>query len=182
MSDIQKCKDTIVKEFTNDIINNLKKLFSKSKYLDSKQKKEQIAKIEDPKSKATLESNLKKYYCNKECKGTILEKGEPDKLPTELLKMINKKIAKKGSPEYDGIVKLIINQRKEIFKNKNDVLVDSFYEKLPKKDIDKMKQKNAVSGCVVISPYNKTISKKTMKKFKSVTKKVKKLYGSKSKK
>lgn len=82
----------------------------------------------------------KKAYCNPGCKDTIFDKDID--LPSEYLKQF------KGKPKaletMRKFKKFIFNGNKTILKN------ESFYDKLKKKDIDRIEKEGALSGCVMI--------------------------------
>ena len=107
-----------------------------------------IAKLIKVKPKYQTRKNLLKVcvsaYCNKDCKDTFFEKGK--KLPSAFL---NPPFAKghtaKARKWYRNFVS---DSRKEVFGRKTNVLKDSFYEKISKTNVDKMKKEGALSGCV----------------------------------
>jgi|LakMenEpi03Aug12_release.lakeMendotaPanAssembly.Ray.scaffolds.fasta_scaffold1026730_1 hypothetical protein len=108
-----------------------------------------IAKLLKTKPRYQTRKNLLKVciptYCNKDCKDTFFEKGK--KLPTAVLNpSFSKGSTAKGRKWYRNFVS---DSRKEVFGRKINVLKDSFYEKLPKKSVDRMKKQGALSGCVV---------------------------------
>jgi len=78
----------------------------------------------------------KLYFCNEGCKGTLLQKG-------------------KGFPKLDKIVQqekmygkeFVRDLRKELFKNKTDILVDNVHEKIPAEISKNYKEKGALSIC-----------------------------------
>jgi len=113
--------------------------------------KRNLAEFEDPKNMAkTREIELascKNFYCNEGCKDTIFENGAPDILPSELFKKY------KNSKSMQN---MLINQRKQLFDKKKSrfsatkkrtILIDDFYEDMPKTTIVKLKQEGAISGC-----------------------------------
>jgi hypothetical protein len=95
--------------------------------------------IKSKKSKDLELKMCKKYYCNKGCKKTILEDGEPDILPKSLLKQF------KGDKD---ILDNLRKTRKELFGKKKSVLKESFYEGIKSKTMKKLKKEGAISGCV----------------------------------
>ena len=98
--------------------------------------KKQIPKME-------TESN-KSIYCNIGCKDTILEPGLPDYIPDKMLK--------KYKDDPDGfMLKILKQQRKEIFKNKKNVLVDNFYEGISSQSKNKLIKEGAISKCNVFN-------------------------------
>ena len=87
--------------------------------------------------KNQLES-CQKVYCNTGCKNTIMQDGEPDKLPAALKKELNHKI----------LIDFNIRKRKDMFGTKKSVLRDGFYEGLSSRTVKKMKKEGAISGCL----------------------------------
>jgi hypothetical protein len=87
-----------------------------------------------------LELNIcKTYYCNKGCKGTILEDGKPDILPKEVLKKF-----KDDKDILDNLREI----RKKLFGKKTSVLKDGFFEGIKSKTLKNLKKEGAISGCV----------------------------------
>lgn len=139
---VKKCMDTFVKNRVNNRIRSfdknvyeLNKMNPSTKYINSMKKlKKQL-----PKREA---ASLKLYYCNVNCKDTILEPGLPDYIPDSLLKLYK--------DDKDSIMSdLFKKQRKEIFKNKKNVLVDNFYEGTSTKIKNKLIKEGAVSKCTI---------------------------------
>jgi hypothetical protein len=112
--------------------------------------------------------NCKKSYYNKGCVGTLFESGKShDEYIKEELERQGIKI---NDQDYKMMYKLFLSTRKNIFKNKKNVLKDDFYEKLSKEDVNLLKSKGAISGCTVLNPFNtKAVNKFTNKIFKKVT-------------
>jgi len=77
-------------------------------------------------------------FCNEGCVNTIFEDGKT-KMPH-----VRK--------DRKFLEKLLKQQKKDIFGNKDTVLKDHFYEKLSKQTQSKMKSLGAISGCVLIAP------------------------------
>jgi len=99
-----------------------------------KKLKKQLPKLETASNKL--------YYCNINCKDTILEPGSPDYIPESLLKPYKN--------DKDSIMSdLFKKQRKEIFKNKKNVLVDNFYEGISTKIKNKLIKEGAISKCTI---------------------------------
>jgi len=165
MSNIKLCEDTFCKEFTKKIIKSTKDMLKKE--IDNKKIK--IKNAQTKKIKENLKFSLdfllyakkninadksfhkecKKIYCNPGCKETIFENGNFSKYSKEIEKKYSKKIFEKIGK---NIIKKLKKQRKEIFKDKNSVLKNSFYNGLKKEDVTKLKKKGALSGCTILSP------------------------------
>jgi len=156
--DVRKCMNSMCSEKDyNEIFENSKKMFEnileegkkKMSNLNPEQQKvaeknikdlERIVKEKNDKNykKKTVETMRKgceDLYCNKGCVGTLYQDGGPNMLPDKL-----KKLSK-------PMVEYYSEERKKMFKNKNSVLKDNFYEGLGDKLIKKMKKKGATSGC-----------------------------------
>jgi hypothetical protein len=149
---VKKCMDAIVKNRVNKSIRSFNKNFAdlnKRKPVD-KNKRETLKKLINfmNKSKKQIpkmetESN-KSIYCNIGCKDTILEPGLPDYIPDKMLK--------KYKDDPDGfMLKILKQQRKEIFKNKKNVLVDNFYEGISSQSKNKLIKEGAISKCNVFN-------------------------------
>jgi hypothetical protein len=116
---------------------------------EKKQQKKQLEKtirqLESKKYLAKIEKlamkDIENAFCNEECKGTIFESGNPNKLPDELRK------------KYKGkeMVKVLHGMRCSLFNRKKNILKDSFYEKLHDEEVKHLKQAGAISGCVVMT-------------------------------
>jgi hypothetical protein len=161
-SDVKNCKSTFLKKMQkerSEVIKDLKNMLEKQareKFANNpkelKEKLDNIRKFTKPDKKIEriTDTVFTKSYCNPGCKNTILEPGE--KLPTYYYEHFGKN---------KELIKIFEEQRKKIFGNKTDVLKDNFYEKAPKKYVDKIKKDGAISLC---SPVEKvtpgTYSKK----------------------
>ena len=139
---VKKCMDTFVKNRVNNRMRSfdknvyeLNKIKPSTKYINSMKKyKKQLPKIETASNKL--------YYCNVNCKDTILEPGLPDYIPEALLKPYK--------DDKDNIMSdLFKKQRKDIFKNKKNVLVDNFYEGTSTKTKNKLIKEGAISKCTI---------------------------------
>lgn len=75
-------------------------------------------------------------FQNPTCKGTFFEPG----------KGFSKEFIRKQKLKGD-MLKFSMQQRKEVFGNKTDVLVNGFYEKLSRKYINELKKQGATSAC-----------------------------------
>lgn len=82
------------------------------------------------------DDNCKMTFQNPTCKGTFFEPG----------KGFSKEFIRKQKLKGD-MLKFSMQQRKEVFGNKTDVLVNGFYEKLSRKYINELKKQGATSAC-----------------------------------
>jgi hypothetical protein len=92
------------------------------------------------KKKKNYVDGCERNFCNKGCKGTMFEDG--------------KKLPKKFTQKYRGnkaMLKSFEEQRTFLFKGKNSVLKDDFYNGLSDKEIKTLKKKGAESGCYLMS-------------------------------
>jgi ribosomal protein L31E len=81
-------------------------------------------------------SSCMNMFCNPGCKNTVFEAG------TELSKSVQKKwIRNQAWLDY------LNKTRKELFGNKENVLVNDFYEKMKLEYVKKYKKQVAISGC-----------------------------------
>jgi hypothetical protein len=80
------------------------------------------------------------YNCNINCKNTLLEPGPPNQVPKTMQKEFH---------NYKPIIKAFTKRRKDIFKNKRNVLIDNFYEKTSELDKKKLLKEGAISDCII---------------------------------
>ena len=103
-----------------------------------KQKKQKVTKKMQRKMMEETKEQCSRFYCNTPaCKDTIMESSK--KLPDSILKMI------KGKPH---LVSFFKKMHKDLFKNKKTVVTDGFYDGLKKNEIEDLKKKGAISGCI----------------------------------
>lgn len=106
--------------------------------------------IREKNAKHGININIQKkseigIFCNPGCKGTLLEPG--NKLSNKYLE--SRKY--KNSKELDKVFKTLMEKsRKKLFGNKTNVLIDDFYEKAPKKMVDKIKKDGGISLCATM--------------------------------
>jgi len=93
-------------------------------------------KKENKRIKNRTMKSCKVFFCNEGCKGTILEEGK--KFPK--LNKENKQIEMYGK-------KAVQDLRKELFKNKTNILIDNVHDKMPKRISKNYKKKGAISIC-----------------------------------
>jgi hypothetical protein len=92
------------------------------------------------KERKKLELSIcRKLYCNEGCKESIFEEGNPNVLPSSLIKKYKKNKA--------GI-DFLTQERKKVFGKKTSVLKDDFYDGLKPSDIKKLQKEGAISGCI----------------------------------
>jgi hypothetical protein len=104
-----------------------------------------LKKLRSKKSRANSKKECIKGYCNPECKGTLFQAGK--ELPPSVFANASKKgIKGKGV----AILKSILNStRKRMFGNKTNVLKNSFYNRLPAKNVTRARKQGALSGCTL---------------------------------
>jgi len=94
------------------------------------------------KQRATLKKQCIEGYCNPGCKNSLFQNGKT--MPSAVYNTY------KGNPKGRALFKSIINSsRKSIFGNKTSVLKNSFYKKLPAKNVTRAKKQGALSGCTI---------------------------------
>jgi hypothetical protein len=148
---VNKCMETFVEKkvkywnnFMDEQINKLenKKLTKDEEKILTKLKK-------NKKNKKNI-INLKKLYqidnCNINCKNTLLEPGSPNQIPKSMRKKYN---------NNKRLIKAFTKKRKEIFKNKRNVLIDNFYENTPELTKKNLIKEGAISECIPLF-YNLT--------------------------
>ena len=165
MSNIKLCEDTFCKIYTKKIMKSVKDILKK----EIENTKIKIKNAKPAKMKENLKFSLnfllnckkninknksfhkqcKKIYCNPSCTETIFENGNFSKYSKEIEKKYSEeKLSYSGKLERN-LIKKFKKQRKEIFKDKNSVLKNSFYNGLKKETINKLKKKGAISGCTL---------------------------------
>jgi hypothetical protein len=93
--------------------------------------------------KILTDSDIRRF-CNPNCEGTILEPGN--------------KLSERYYADYKSnkkLIKLFEEERKKVFGNKANVLVDGFYENAPKKYLEEIKKQGAISLCSPVTKINK---------------------------
>jgi len=83
----------------------------------------------------------KATFCNEGCKGTIFEKGK--KFP-----QLNKNIEEHYKNKKGAII-----IRKELFKDKTDILTDNVPDGIPKRVSNNYKKQGAMSVCDIYVPH-----------------------------
>lgn len=89
------------------------------------------------------------YYCNPKCKNTLFESGKElsDGFRKKIIKTQKKeKISKKVREKR---LKYFEEKHHEIHGNKENVLLDGFYEGFSQKEIERIRKNGAISGCVL---------------------------------
>jgi hypothetical protein len=136
---VKRCMDTFVekkvKYWTEDYSKEIKKLEKKNNLTNDikrlkQQRKNQIN---------NLKKQYKLYNCNIDCKNTLLEPGLPNQIPKSMRKEYH------NSKE---LIKIFTKRRKEIFKNKKNVLIDNFYENIPEQTKKNLLKEGAISECI----------------------------------
>jgi hypothetical protein len=146
---VKKCNDSYCKKFGERWIKEIKDTINMLESIKEKtpEEKKLIVKMKSNlKSGVSLKKSLKSCrnrFCNIDCKGTIFEDGDGNKLPPSVIRFI-KQFAKGKTRKT--MTDLIANSRRELFQNKKTVLRDNFYEKL--NGILKLKKEGAISGCL----------------------------------
>lgn len=147
---VKRCMETFaekkIKYWTSDVSKEINKLENKNltkeeEKLLSKLKKERKDQIK------SLTKNYKLYNCNINCKNTLLEPGPPNEIPKYMHKEFH------NSKE---LIKIFTKRRKDVFKNKTNVLKDNFYENIPELDKKKLLKEGAISACTLPLPNNLT--------------------------
>jgi len=142
-NNVKKCMEIFtekrIKYWSNDNDKQIKQLNNKKKITDEEHKLLFELKKKRKEEIKTLTKAYRLHNCNINCKNTILEPGPPDQIPKSMYKIL-------GNDKE--LIKMFNNDRKTIFKNKTNVLVDNFYENTPKKIKNKLIKEGAISQCV----------------------------------
>lgn len=140
----KKCMDTFAKKkiiyWTDDYTKEIKKLENKKNV--TKEEKQLLTKLRKQKKEQIniLTKNYKLYNCNVNCKNTLLEPGPPNQIP---------KYMQKSFGNSKELIKIFTKRRKDIFKNKTNVLKDNFYENVPEEAKKKLIKEGAISECAL---------------------------------
>jgi len=128
-----------IKYWTDDINKEIKKLENKS--LLTKEEQKLLSKLKKQRKEQIKQSKkqYKLYNCNINCENTLLEPGLPNQIPKSMHKEYN---------NNNKLIKIFNKQRKSIFKNKTNVLVDNFYENTPVKIKKQLIKEGAISQCL----------------------------------
>ena len=99
-------------------------------------KDKMIKGLRSKKSRDTLKKECIKGYCNPGCKNTIFQAG----------KNMPEAVYNKVDLNARGVISML---RKKIFGKRTNVLKNSFYNKLPAKNITRARKQGALSGCSI---------------------------------
>ena len=137
---MEKFAEKKVKYWTEDYTKEIKKLENKKNL--TKEEEKLLNKLKKQKKNQTnsLTKNYKLYNCNINCKNTLLEPGPPNQVPKSMQKEFHN--SKK-------LIKIFSKRRKEVFKNKTNVLKDNFYENIPELEKKKLLKEGAISACIL---------------------------------
>ena len=147
----KKCMDTFAKKkikyWMSDENNEIKKIEKKKNLTKEEEKLLTKLKIQRKNQIKNLTKNYKLYNCNINCKNTLLEPGPADEIPKSMKKLFHN--SKK-------LIKIFTKRRKEVFKNKTNILKDNFYENIPKLEKKKLLKEGAISACILPLSNNLT--------------------------
>jgi hypothetical protein len=139
---VNKCMETFaekkVKYWTEDYTKEIRELEKKPQ---TKENRKLLTKLKKQKKNQTksLKKLYKLYNCNINCKNTLLEPGAPNQIPKSMQKEYH---------DSKPLIKIFNKQRKEIFKNKTNVLIDNFYENTPEQTKKQLLKEGAISNCL----------------------------------
>jgi hypothetical protein len=103
-----------------------------------------LKKLRSKKGRATSKKGCIKAHCNPDCKNTMFQAGK--EIPSSVYMNASKNLKGKGV----AIVRSFLNNtRKRMFGNKTNVLKNSFYNKLPAKNVTRARKQGALSGCTL---------------------------------
>jgi len=152
---IKKCKSTYITTSVKKKISEAQKIYDEDVKLAKKNIKDKtilkkaLKDIEDFYNFFINSKNLERHknseakiFCNPGCKGTFLEPG--NKLSSEYLKQYNLNPLDSNDKKF---INNMEKNRKKLFGNKKNILIDDFYENAPKKYLDAIKKDGAISLC-----------------------------------
>jgi len=88
-----------------------------------------------------------RVYCNPKCKNTLFESGK--ELSEGFRKKIIKTQKKSSKKDREKMLTYFEEKHRKIHGNKENVLLDGFYEGLSQKKIKKIRKNGAISGCIL---------------------------------
>lgn len=88
-----------------------------------------------------------RVYCNPKCKNTIFESGK--ELSEGFRKKIIKTQKKSSKKDREKWFKNLEERHRKIHGDKENVLLDGFYEGFSKKEIEKRRKNGAISSCIL---------------------------------
>jgi serine/threonine protein kinase len=140
---VKRCMENFVEKKVNYWLDDYDKVIKKLEKKKNLTKEEQLYLIDLKKKRKNQLNNLTKQYklynCNINCKNTLLEPGPPNEIPKTMRKEYN---------NSKSLIKIFTKRRKEIFKNKSNVLKDNFYENIPEQEKKQLLKEGAISECV----------------------------------
>lgn len=152
---VKKCKSTYITTSVKTKISEAKKIYDEDVKLAKKNIKDKtilkksLKDIEDFYNFFINSKNLERHknseakiFCNPGCKGTFLEPG--NKLSSEYLKQYNLNPLDSNDKKF---INNMEKNRKKLFGNKKNILIDDFYENATKKYLDAIKKEGAISLC-----------------------------------
>lgn len=139
---VKKCMETFVEKKIKSWLIDLDKMIKK--FDNKKLTKEEDILLTDLKKRRnerykSVKKQYKLYNCNINCKNTLLEPGSPNQIPESMRKELN---------NNKPLIEIYNKQRKNIFNNKTNVLIDNFYENTPNKIKNKLIKEGAISQCI----------------------------------
>ena len=132
----KKCDDAFCTKFYQGyLVKKLQKIFKDKKISE---------KTLTRKERKGIIQECKDAYCNPGCKGTIVESGST--LSKEYIAKLKKNLKGKKHLEKK-VIKTMKAFREMIFKKKNNVLKNGFYEKMNVTKKKLFQKRGAISGC-----------------------------------
>ena len=163
-----------------ELLNKTKKLIKDTAEKTTNESENQIIKKIKPNKKNRQICHLG-YLNESNCAGTILESGKNHEEIVKKIMSIHD--IKPSNKYYKDLYNFFLNMRKNIFKTKDNVVKDGFYEKLTKNDIRELKEKGAKTGCTIANPFANpftiTIKKQSKKNKKTIKKQSKNIISNK---
>ena len=139
---VKRCMETFVekkiKYWTDNVNKEIKSLENKTLTKEEQQLLNKLKKRRKEQIKQS-KKQYKLYNCNINCKNTLLEPGLSNQIPKSMCKEYH---------NNNKLIKIFNNQRKKIFGNKKNVLVDNFYEKTPDNIKNQLIKEGAISQCI----------------------------------
>jgi hypothetical protein len=142
---MERCESTYCGKTFEQGSDKMALMIAKGFGLPKKAKHDMLKKLRSKESRAKTRKECIKGYCNPGCKDTLFQAGK------EVPPSVYAKAAKgvKDSKQLSFLKSMLNSSRKRMFGNKSDVLKNSFYNKLPAKNVTRAKKQGALSGCTI---------------------------------
>jgi len=139
-SEMQLCESEYCGKTFLDFTEKMSMKMAKTLKMSKKAANSMLQTLRSKEKRAALKKECMKGYCNPDCKDNLFQNGKS--VPSAVYKSF------KGPPKMKAMLKSFIDAtRKVMFRKKTSILKNSFYNKLPVKNVTRAKKQGALSGC-----------------------------------